>query len=271
METREDLLHQYRDGANLNARIAFHTRFATNPQPWWSWLFEQYLQPDTLPAAAKILELGAGPGKLWGDNAARIPSGWQITLTDFSSGMLDEARRTLAGVERQFAFEVVDATDIPYADATFDAVFANHMLYHLPDRPRAYRHIQRVLKPNGKFYAATNGKDHLRELRALVERFAPRAGIWDAFMDMQRFTLEDGAAELAVWFSQVEVRRQDNSLRVTEAAPLVAYIASAADAKALPPERLPEFTHFVEGEIAAAGGALHITRDSGVVIAGRYP
>lgn len=266
METREELLHQYRDGGNLNARIAFHMRFAINPQPWWSWLFEQY----TLPVNANILELGAGPGKLWADNAARIPSGWQITLTDFSSGMLDEARRALADVGGQFAFEVVDAMDIPYADATFDAVFANHMLYHVPDRPRAYAHIQRVLKPGGSFYAATNGKDHLRELRELVERFAPGAGIWDAFMDMQRFTLEAGAGELAAWFPEVAIRRQDNSLRVTEAAPLVAYIASAADATALPAQRLPEFTQFVEAEIEAAGGALHITRDSGVFIAKRH-
>lgn len=265
METREELLLQYRDANSLNARIAFHTRFAANPQSWSSWVFDQL----DLPADAAVLELGAGPGGLWIDNVARIPAGWQITLSDLSPGMLAEQQRGLSAAGRTFKHEVVDAVDIPFADASFDAVIANHMLYHVPDRPKAFAEIQRVLKRGGLFYAATNGASHLRELRDLTERFAPDAGIWDSFSIMGNFTLESGADEMAAWFPEVELRRQDNALHVTEAEPLVAYILSAADEKALPAERVPAFRQFAQQAIDAAGGVFVVTRDSGLFIARR--
>ena len=36
-----DVAAQYRDASNLNARIALHARFSTNPQGWMRWAFEQ--------------------------------------------------------------------------------------------------------------------------------------------------------------------------------------------------------------------------------------
>lgn len=263
METREELLKQYGTASNLNARITFHTRFATNPTPWWQWVFDQF----DLPPDARVLELGAGPGDLWHKARARIPAGWQITLSDLSPGMLDAQRQALADGAGQFAHEVVDAQAIPFEDERFDAVIANHMLYHVQDQRQAVAEIHRVLKPGGVLYAATNGAAHLRELRELVERYAPGANLWERFFVMQTFTLENGADRLAQRFARVETRRQDNNLRVTEPEPLVAYVASAVDGERLPVERLPHFTDFVRVEIARAGGALPITRDSGMFVA----
>src|SRR5438128_5363777 len=95
---------------------------------------------------------------------SRIPAEWDITLSDFSQGMLDEARQRLRESPHQFVFAVVDAQAIPYPDQVFAAVIANHMLYHVPDRPTALAEIRRVLKPGGHFYASTVGVNHLREL-----------------------------------------------------------------------------------------------------------
>ena len=53
---------------------------------------------------------------------------------------------------------------LPFEADTFDAVVANHMLYHVPDRAQALAEMQRVLKPGGQVYLATNGLAHLREL-----------------------------------------------------------------------------------------------------------
>lgn len=44
----------------------------------------------------------------------------------------------------------VDMTDIPFADATFDYIIANHVLEHISDLPRAVRELCRVLKPDGR-------------------------------------------------------------------------------------------------------------------------
>ena len=107
---------QYKDSSNLDARIALHQNFSTNPQGWHHWVFDQLLQ---LPAHANILELGCGNGILWKDSAERIPAGWKITLADISDGMLDAAWRNLIVTGRAFKFEKIDAQAIPYADKTF--------------------------------------------------------------------------------------------------------------------------------------------------------
>lgn len=75
---------QYQDASNLNARIALHQRFGMARVPWHCWVFDQF----TLPPDARVLELGCGPGQLWVQNLDRLPSGWHMTLSDFSLGMV---------------------------------------------------------------------------------------------------------------------------------------------------------------------------------------
>lgn len=43
----------------------------------------------------------------------------------------------------------VDLQQLPFADQTFDFVFASHVLEHIPDDERAISEIRRILKPNG--------------------------------------------------------------------------------------------------------------------------
>src|SRR3954470_19921346 len=247
------LREQYKNAANLNDRIQLHVRFSTNPYDFHMWVFDQLkLGPDS-----RVLELGCGPGSLWRPNLARIPAGWQIMLTDFSPGMLAEARANLAG-DHPFAFEHADAQALPFADAQFDAVIANHMLYHVPDRAKAFGEIRRVLRPAGRFYAATNGENHLREMYELVQQFDSTIELWNRMT----FRLEGGAAELGPFFSQVRLHRYESELVVTEAEPLVAFVASTIGAE-LTGARRTAFTQLVEERIAA-DGAIHITKDTGL-------
>jgi ubiquinone/menaquinone biosynthesis C-methylase UbiE len=250
------LREQYKNAANLNDRIQLHVRFSTNTYDFHLWVFDQL----KLAADSRVLELGCGPGSLWRQNIARIPAGWQITLTDFSPGMLAEARTNLAGAH-PFAFELADAQALPFADASFDAVIANHMLYHVPDRAKAFAEIRRVLRPAGRFYAALNGAAHMREVYDLVRQFDPTIGIWLQPGD-QIFTIEQAQSELSHFFSRVLLHRYESALIVTEADPLVAYVASMADAN-LTGARRAEFTRVVEERIAA-DGAIHITKDTGL-------
>jgi predicted aconitase with swiveling domain len=50
------------------------------------------------------------------------------------------------------------------------------------------------------------------------------------------------------------------------AAPLVAYIASMPLTK-MKPDQIAEISRLVEAELSAQGGAIHITKDSGLFIA----
>ena len=86
------LNEQYKNAANLNARVDLHRRFSVNKQGWHRWVFEQFAIGEN----SKVLELGCGPGLLWLSNRDRIPANWQIVLSDFSAGMLSEARQQLS-------------------------------------------------------------------------------------------------------------------------------------------------------------------------------
>ena len=64
----------------------------------------------------------------------------------------------------------MDAQSISYEDEIFDAVIANHMLYHVPDRMKAIAEIKRVLKWGGRFIATTVGSHHLKEMNNWLQR-----------------------------------------------------------------------------------------------------
>ncbi len=258
------LNQQYKDASNLSARAQLHIRFSANTYGWQQWAFDQINVPD----AANLLEIGAGPGWLWAENLRRIPDGWHITLSDFSAGMLEEARRNLRDSSHLFRFESFDAQAILFGDKSFDAVIANHMLYHVPDRAKAISEVHRVLKPGGCFYAGTNGVNHLRELDDLVSRFDPISKFWEGFSASESFTLENGADQLVALFSSVTMERYPDVLNVNEAEPIVAYLLSGPAQSMLIGEKLSDFRRFVEQELANKG-SIRITKDSGMFIAKR--
>ncbi|MBK7455309.1 MAG: class I SAM-dependent methyltransferase [Anaerolineales bacterium] len=212
---------QYKDSSNLDARIMLHQKFSTNPQGWSNWVFDQLLQ---LPDNANILELGCGSGVLWKETSQRVPAGWTITLSDLSDGMLDSTWRNLVITGRSFKFERIDAQSIPYADGTFDAVIANHMLYHVPDRRRALKEVRRVLKDEGILFASTLGKNHMREMWDLLER----TGSVKRYMVTSAFSLENGKEQMQEFFPHVELSHYLDNLRVTDVSAMMAYIRSMA-------------------------------------------
>ncbi len=213
------LKRQYKDASRLNARIALHARFSVNPEPWWGWVWRML----HLPARARILEVGTGPADFWRANLDRIPDGWDITLSDFSPGMLAQARANLGEARQRFAFARINVEDIPFPAETFDGVIANFMLYHAPDLDRAIAELHRVLKPGGRLYAATNGPQNMQQLNDLLRRLDPQALDYRASTS---FGLNNGADALHRHFPTVNRHHYDDALRVTEVAPLVAYALS---------------------------------------------
>jgi len=251
---------QYRDSAKVNLRFGLHDLYSTNSYGWHPWVFDQL----GLTEQASLLELGGGPGYLWTRNAGRIPAAWDVTVSDFSPGMLRDARARLAICGRDFRFVVADAQWISFADESFDAVIANHMLYHVPDRPRALAEIRRVLRPGGKLFATTNGRSHLRELGDLVREhdpeYAPRTGVIE-------FGLENGEDQLRPWFQRVRIHRYQDGLVVTDADGLVGWARSWAEG-VLGKERSVELYAFLE-EAFVRRGPVRVTKESGMFVAER--
>jgi SAM-dependent methyltransferase len=202
---------QYRDDSNLNARADLHRRFSANPVGMHRWVFDQLV----LPARACLLEVGCGPGMLWAENRERVPAGGRVVLSDFSPGMVVVARQRLGG--GQFEFEVADAEALPHPDRAFDAVIANHMLYHVPDRRRAIAELARVVRPGGVVCTTTNGRRHMSELDPWTPGVESHA---------EAFGLENGAVQLRQAFAEVELRRYADHLEVTDPEAVLDYVRS---------------------------------------------
>jgi len=245
---------------NSNSRILLNQHFSTAEEGWNRWFFDQL----DLPNNANILELGCGSGDLWSENEDRVPAGWDITLSDFSSTMLNNARRNLRHLDRNVVFEQFNANAIPIEDNEFDAVIANHLLFYTADWESGIAEMARVLKPGGKLYASTTGQNHLREMAELVSDFDSEADFW-GIQPAEPFYLENGSDEITKHFNQVETRRFPDRLEIDEADALVDFVLSTNAKTRLVGERLIDFINYVESHIKL-DGKVTVTKDEGLFL-----
>jgi ubiquinone/menaquinone biosynthesis C-methylase UbiE len=255
---QEYLKNQYKDASNFNARLTLHARFSRNKRGWFPWLFDHLdLKPES-----RILELACGTGELWRTNMERVPPTWEVTLSDLSPGMLAQAQANLVNASHPFAYENIDIQSIPFEDGRFDAVIANHMLYYVPDKHRAFSEVVRVLKEGGRFFASTVGKNHLKEMDELVGKFL-KSKTSLSNEEVNSFMLENGPKQLRPYLTKIQLFRYKDSLVVNEAEPLAAYILSGRYHPLLE-KRREAFLEFLRQKILT-GGAIHIKKDSGLI------
>lgn len=255
---------QYNNSKNLSARIRIHECYSTNKRDMWDWYFEQVL--EKAPKEAKVLEVGTGRGDMWKRNAERIPQGWDITLTDFSGGMIGDNQAHLGDLAKRMKYQEADVQNLPFPNAEFDIVFANYMLYHAPNIPQAVQELHRVLKPNGILFAATNGSRHLAELFQLIAEYS---GIndWERFFAVN-FNLQNGTDYLGAAFKNVEMRQFESDLWVTDAQAIVDYVASASsvDSAVFLAQHEANLRAKLEAQIAEKSG-IFIGKETGFFIA----
>ncbi len=92
----------------------------------------------------KLLDVASGPGYVAAEATRR---GLDATGTDIAGDMVGEARRRFAKAK----FEVADAENLSYRDASFDAVTCAFGMLHFPQPGKAVAKAYRVLRPSGRF------------------------------------------------------------------------------------------------------------------------
>jgi len=96
----------------------------------------------------RVLDVGCGPGVMIEPVVSR---GGRLTGVDLSAEMVARARARARhlNVEDRCEFVMGSAGDLPFEDASFDAVTAMGVLEYVPDDARMLREMARVLRPGG--------------------------------------------------------------------------------------------------------------------------
>ena len=252
-QDNSSIINQYMTSKNLDVRIALHEKYSQNPMGWFPWLYSQI----DFQGVNRLLEIGCGSGELWKNNTLNLRNR-EFFLSDSSEGMVSEVRKKYGSA---FNCIVADCEKIPFKDAYFDCVIANHVLFYLQNLHQGITEICRVLKPDGVLYCSTYGSNHMKEITALVQAFDSKITLSQANL-YEVFGLENGKDILNPYFSSVEVSYYPDELIVDEAQPLVDYIMSChGNQSEIIGPRLIEFKEFIQKQLP-----LHITKDAVVFI-----
>jgi len=106
-------------------------------------------QAASVDSTKHVLDVGSGVGGT--SRCLAREFGCRVTGIDLT----DEYCRTAAmlseriGLAELVDYRQADATNLPFPDSSFDIVWTEHVAMNIPDKPRLYREMYRVLRPGG--------------------------------------------------------------------------------------------------------------------------
>ncbi len=115
-----------------------------------------------------VLDIAGGTGVSADPFAA---AGVRVVVADFSLGMLQVGKRR----RPELPFVAADATRLPFADASFDAVTMSFGLRNVRDYPQALREFHRVTKPGGRLVICEFSTPTWAPARAAYQQVVLRA------------------------------------------------------------------------------------------------
>jgi ubiquinone/menaquinone biosynthesis C-methylase UbiE len=151
------------DGAQRRSRIApimasTDARFAGSvPAVYDRYLVPLLFEPYAEDLAARLrdlregtlIELAAGTGAVTRALRRALPPAVKIVATDLNEGMLAIGSSRVK--EPSVVWQLANAQELPFDDATADAVVCQFGVMFFPDKPAAHREVKRVLRPGGRY------------------------------------------------------------------------------------------------------------------------
>ena len=143
-DATDDLTSTYTMGYGPEFRKMLERRNAAN--------CAAHLLPHLSPGM-RLLDLGCGPGTISVGLASAVAPG-ALHGIDMEASQIEMANAAAkAGGHGKAVFQVGDATDLPFEDASFDVAHCHALLNHAPDTQAVLAEVKRVLKPGGLFAA----------------------------------------------------------------------------------------------------------------------
>jgi MPBQ/MSBQ methyltransferase len=97
----------------------------------------------------RVLDVGSGVGGT--SRCLAREFGCHVTGIDLTEEYCRAAAMLSAriGLAELVDYRQGDATNLPFSDCSFDIVWTEHVAINIPDKPKLYREMYRVLKPGG--------------------------------------------------------------------------------------------------------------------------
>ena len=135
-----------------------------------------------LRAGSRVLDVAAGNGNATLAAARR----WcDVTSTDYVSSLLESGRARAQAEGHTIQFQEADAENLPFPDASFDAVMSTFGVMFTPNQDKAASEIARVCKPGGRIGLANwTPESFIGQLFKTIGRYIPPApgvkspGLW---------------------------------------------------------------------------------------------
>jgi ubiquinone/menaquinone biosynthesis C-methylase UbiE len=126
-----------------------------------------------LRSGARVLDVAAGNGNATLAAARR----WcDVTSTDYVASLLESGRARAAAEGHTVAFQPADAENLPFADASFDAVLSTFGVMFTPNQDQAATELARVCRPGGKIGLANWTPDSfIGQLFKTIGKYVPPA------------------------------------------------------------------------------------------------
>lgn len=105
------------------------------------------VETAALPPGGRLLDVGCGTGNI-GMEALDGDKTLNVTASDFTIEMIRVGRRRPGGQSVSWCH--ADALQLPFPDATFDAVTSGYLIRNVIDVRRAFEEQMRVVKPGGR-------------------------------------------------------------------------------------------------------------------------
>lgn len=160
------------------------------------WLRRQRLAMFHIDKTARLLDLGCGDGL---DIAILKELGFKnIIGVDISTSLIDQAKALNPSVK----FVKATAEKLPFRGGSFDIVLSDSMIYHLVDKPKAFKEIKRILVKGGKLCLIEADNSRLRRFYDWLT-FSPLGALSGALINRRAAYLAEKPAIIR-WRSEGE-------------------------------------------------------------------
>ena len=140
------------------------------PGEIWYEHWHRYHFAAPMVAGREVLDIACGAGY---GSALLARTATRVTGADLSQAAIDHARTRYASFAN-LAFEEADCADLPFADASFDAIVSFETIEHIAAQEAFLDEMTRVLRPGGIVILSCPNKVEYTDKRGAINEFHVR-------------------------------------------------------------------------------------------------